>query len=42
VLRRLVDSWPFTILVAILMVVLVVNNVDAFEKMVTLLFTWEP
>lgn len=41
-LRRLVDSWPFTLLVAILMVVLVVNNYDAFETMLTLLLTWEP
>ena len=41
-LRRLVDSWPFTFLVAILMVVLVVNNYDAFETMLTLLLTGEP
>lgn len=42
VIRRNLDSWLFTLLVAILMVVLVVNNFDEFEKMIALLFTWEP
>lgn len=41
-MQRYLDSWWFTFLVAMLLIVLVVNNYDAFEEMLTLLFTWEP
>ena len=41
-LRRYLDSWWFIALVVMLLIALVVNNYDAFEQMITLLFTWEP
>lgn len=41
-MRRYLDSWSFTFLIAMLLIVLVVNNYETFEEMLTLLFTWEP